>query len=133
MKIIRGTLFGGIAYFFLGWLVWGILLMDFMQAGMNQCASRPDGEMVWWALIVSNLAASMLLTIILKWSGTKGIVGGLSTGALFGLLYSIMIDLSFWSMTTLYNNIQPLVVDILAGTVVFAVVGVVIMLTWGRK
>jgi hypothetical protein len=29
MKLLKGTLFGGIAYFLLGLLVYGILLMDF--------------------------------------------------------------------------------------------------------
>lgn len=47
MKILRGTVFGGIAYFLLGWLFWGILFMDFMSANMNQCTSRPEGEMIW--------------------------------------------------------------------------------------
>ncbi len=44
MKILRGTVFGGIAYFLLGWLVWGILLMDFFSANMNQCANRPRAK-----------------------------------------------------------------------------------------
>jgi len=65
MKILRGALFGGIVYFLLGWLVWGILLMDFFSASMNQCASRPDSEMVWWAIILSNLV------IVLTWGRGK--------------------------------------------------------------
>jgi len=133
MKILRGTIFGGIAYFLLGWLVWGILLMDFMSANMNQCASRPGGEMVWWAIIVSNLAAALLLTLILNWSKAKGVINGLLTGAIFGFLFGSIIDLSFWSMTNMYNNIGPLLVDILVGTVVFAVVGMIIVLTWGKE
>lgn len=133
MKILRGTVFGGISYFLLGWLVWGILLMDFMSANMNQCASRPEEEMVWWAIIVSNLAAALLLTLILNWSKAKGVVDGFLTGALFGFLFGSIIDLSTWSMTTMYNNAGPLLVDILASTVVFAVVGMIIVITWGRE
>ena len=133
MKILRGTLFGGITYFLLGWLVWGILLMDFLSANMNHCANRPEGVMVWWAIIVSNLTAALLLTLILNWSKAKSIVDGIKTGALFGFLYALIVDLSFWSMTTMFNNIGSLLVDILASTVVFAAVSIIIVLTWGKE
>ena len=133
MKILRGTLFGGITYFLLGWLVWGILLMDFMSAHMNMCTSRPDGVMIWWAIILSNLVAALLLTLILHWAKAKSIIDGLKFGALFGVLYTSMIGFSFWSMTTMYSNIGALLVDILISTVVFAIVGFVIVLTWGKE
>lgn len=131
MKIFRGTVFGGITYFFLGWLAWGILLMDFMSANMNQCAARPD-TMIWWAMIASSLAAALLLTLILNWVKAKGVINGLLYGALFGVLYALVVDLSSWSMTIMFNNFGVLIVDILLSTVVFAVVGLVIMLTWGK-
>jgi hypothetical protein len=132
MKILKGTLVGGIAYFLLGWLVYGILLMDFYSANMNSCANKPDGEMTWWAMIVSNFVFALLLTLILKWSGAKGIADGLKTGALFGFLWSTAINLSFWSMSTMYNNFGALVVDIVVSTVVFAVIGLLIVLLWGK-
>jgi hypothetical protein len=100
---------------------------------MNMCANKPEGVMVWWALIVSNLAAALLLTLILNWSKAKGIVDGLKTGALFGFLYALIIDLSFWSMTTMFNNFGSLLIDILVSTVVLSVVGMVIVLTWGKE
>lgn len=133
MKILRGTVFGGIAYFLLGWLVWGILLMDFFTANMNQCASRPMGEMKWWAIILSNLVMALLLTLILNWAKAKSIVDGLKYGALFGLLFGAGIGLSYWSMSTMYLNAGAMVTDILVSTVVMAIMGLVIVLTWGRE
>jgi hypothetical protein len=133
MKILRGTVFGGIAYFLLGWLVWGILLMDFFSANMNQCASRPGEEMVWWAIILSNLVMALLLTLILNWAKAKSIVDGLKYGALFGLLFGAGIGFSYWSMSTMYLNAGAMVTDILVSTVVMAVLGLVIVLTWGRE
>ena len=132
MKILRGTVFGGITYFLLGWLAWGILLMDFMSANMNQCAARTD-VMIWWAMIASALAAALLLTLILKWANAKNVIDGLRYGALFGLLYGSVVDLSSWSMTTMFNKFGVLIVDVLVSTVVFAVVGLVIVLTWGKE
>ena len=133
MKILRGTLFGGIAYFLLGWLVYGILLMDFFSSRTNMCANRPEGEMIWWAIILSNLLAALFLTLFLDRGKARTILDGLKTGAIFGALFTATIDFSFWSMTTMYSNIGALLVDILLSTVVFAIVGLVIVLTWGKE
>jgi hypothetical protein len=132
MKILRGTVFGGIAYFLIGWLVWGILLMDFLSGNMNQCANRLDNGMIWWAVIASNFVLALLLTLVLNWAKAKSITDGLKYGALFGLLYSLTVSLSSWSMTTMYANIGALLTDTLAATIVLAVIGMVIVLTWGK-
>jgi len=132
MKILRGTIFGGISYFLLGWVVYGILLMGFLSANMNQCAARPD-EMIWWAIILSNFTAALLLTLLLKWYGAKGIIDGLKIGALLGFLYSTTVGLSSWSMSTMYTGFGALIVDIIASTMLFAIVGIIIVLTWGKE
>ena len=133
MKILRGTIFGGIAYFLLGWLVYGILLMDFSATNYNQCLNRPDGIIIWWALIASNLVLALFLTLFLKGSGAKSLLDGLKTGALFGLLMSLMLGLSYYSMTTMYNNFTGLIVDVVISVAVMAVVGLVIVLLWGKN
>lgn len=132
MKILRGTLIGGVAYFLIGWLVYGILLMDFFSSATNMCANRPDGEMIWWAMIVSNLLAALFLTLFLNRTEAIGIVDGLKTGAIFGSLFTGTIDFSFWSMTTMYSSLLPLLVEIVVSAIVFAVVGMIIVLTWGK-
>jgi hypothetical protein len=133
MKIIRGTIFGGIFYFFLGWVVYGMLLMDFFTSGLNQCLSRPMGDMVWWAMIASNLFATLFLTLFLYWSKAKSIVEGLLTGALFGFLFAGMINLSYWSMTTMFSSFTMLLADMAVSIAVFALTGMIVVLTWGKK
>lgn len=133
MKILRGTLFGGIAFFFLGWLVWGILLMNYTMENSNTALNRPDNEMIWWALIVSNLVLAALQTLTLKWSGAKSWTDGLKTGALVGALYALSVDLGIYSMTTMITNITVVFVDTLAYALIMAVTGAVIVLTWGKK
>jgi len=132
MKILRGTIFGGITFFFLGWVVYGMILMDFMAANSNECANRPDVEMIWWAMILSNLVLGLLVTLVLKWSGASSIADGVKTGALFGFLLSLTMDLMMYSMTTMYN-MSAMIVDILVMTVLLAIVGLVVVLTWGKK
>ena len=133
MKILRGTLFGGIAFFFLGWLVWGMLLMDFSKANYNQTIYLPDDGMIWWAMIASNLVLALLVTLALNWAGAKNIVDGLKLGALVGGLYALTTDLGMYSMTNVILNLTAVVVDTLAYAVVTAVIGLVIVLTWGKS
>ena len=133
MRILRGTLFGGIAFFFLGWLVWGMLLMDFSKANYNQTIYLPDDGMIWWAMIASNLVLALLVTLALNWAGTKTIVDGLKFGALVGGLYALTTDLGMYSMTTVISNLTAVAVDTLAYAAVTAITGVVIVLTWGKK
>ena len=133
MKILRGTVAGGIVFFLLGWMVYGVLLINYMTANMNQCAARPMGEMVWWAMIVSSLLTGLLLTMVLKWARAKAIVDGLKTGAVFGVLLASSMDLGFWAMSKLYNNFTMLVVDVVVYTLMMSVVGMLIVLLWGKE
>jgi len=133
MKILRGTIVGGVAFFFLGWLIYGILLMDFYSSGVNQCMNRAETDMVWWAIIASNFVIALLLTLILNWSGAKGVVDAFKTGAIFGLLHSISMGLSFWSMTTMYNSMSIMVVEIIVSAIFMGVVSMLIVLLWGKN
>jgi len=76
-QILKGTVFGGIANFFLGWLIYGMVLMDFMKSNSNQCANRPEMEMIWWAMIASCLVYALFLTLFLKGSGSSTWLDGL--------------------------------------------------------
>lgn len=133
MKILRGTIFGGITFFLLGWLVYGILLMDFMAANSNNCAARLDNEMIWWAMVVSNLVLALFVTVVLKWSGAKSVPDGMKIGAVVGFLTGLSTDLSYYSMTTMISNLTALFVDVLVYSIMLGVVGIVIVLTWGKE
>jgi len=99
----------------------------------NTSINRPDGEMIWWAMILSNLLIALFLTLFLKWSGACGVIDGLKTGAMFGALFTATIDLSLYSMTTMYNSPVPIVLEIVVSAAVMAVVGMIIVLTWGKS
>ena len=132
MKILRGTIFGGIAFFFLGWIVYGMLLVDFMAAHSDASLNRPDDQMIWWAMILSNLVLGMLVTLVLKWSGAKSVVDGMKTGAIFCFLMGLTMDLMMYSMTTQYD-LTVVFVDVVVYTVLLAIIGLVIVLTWGKE
>ena len=131
MKILRGTVFGGIVFFLLGWLVYGILLANFMEAQTDTSLNRPDDQMVWWAMILSNLVLGLLVTLVLKWSNASKFTDGIQTGALFGLLFALSMDLMMYSMTSMIT-VTALIVDVIVMAILLAIVGLVIVLTWGK-
>jgi hypothetical protein len=130
-KILLGGLAGGVASFLLGWLVYGVLLMDFWESNFNNCASRPMEEMVWWALIISNFASGFLLAFIFSWSNTKGWLDGARIAGIVALFMIISYDLSFYSMSTMFNSLNVVIIDIVVGTVFTAIIGAVIGLVMG--
>ena len=130
-KILLGGIAGGVAFFLLGWLVYGMLLMDYMTANYNQCAMRPMQDMIWWAMILSNLAFGFLLSIVFSWSNTTGVMAGAKVAGIIGLLLAISIDLSFYAMSTMYSNLTAVFVDIIVYTVMSAIAGVVVAWVMG--
>ncbi|MEI6695008.1 MAG: hypothetical protein WCO13_02975 [Bacteroidota bacterium] len=127
-KILLGGVIGGITYFFLGWLVYGILLNDFMMLNYNQCSARPMEGMIWWAMILSNLACGMLLSLIFSWINTKGVISGIKHGGIIGLLIAVSMDFSLYSMSTTFQNISAVFVDIITYSFMMAIAGA--MIAW---
>lgn len=126
LKLLLATLAGAFTYFMLGWFIYGILLADIMKAGTNQSINRPEEEMIWWAMIISSIALSGVLTTVYHWTKSISWIGGLKIGATLGVLIAIFSDLSFYSMTIIYNDIATIWLDILAFTFNSALVGIVI-------
>jgi hypothetical protein len=122
-KILVGGIIGGVVFFLLGWLIWGIILAGYMAANSNQCMMKPIDQMVWWALILSNLALGFLLSVVFDWSNTSGWMNGAKKGAIFGLIMGLSIDLGYYSMSTMYSNMTVLIVDVLITVVMVALTG----------
>lgn len=130
-KILLGGIAGGVTFFLLGWVVYGMLLMNFTTANYNQCAMRPMQEMVWWAMILSNLAFGFLLSLVFSWSNTTGTMTGAKIAGILGFLIAVAIDLSYYAMSTLFSNLTAVFVDIIVFTALSAVTGVVVALVIG--
>ena len=125
-KIVVGSLAGGLAYFLLGWVVYGILMKDYCATNMNQTGMRKEEEMILWAIGVSNIAFAMLLALIFSWSNTSSILNATKMAAIIGLLVSISIDLSFYAMTTMYQSRSIIIVDVIVNTILTAIVGAIV-------
>ena len=128
-KILVGGIVGGVVLFLVNWLVWGILLKDYMTANYNQCFMNK--EMIWWALIVSNLVGGILFSTVFSWAGTNGILEGAKQAAILGFLFSAFLDLQFYSMSSMYNGLGVVVLDIILSAVVFGIGGAAVAWSMG--
>ncbi|MGE0590592.1 MAG: hypothetical protein AB7O48_18570, partial [Cyclobacteriaceae bacterium] len=59
-KRIMATLAGFVVFFLLGWLIYGMLMMDFYMsnAGTATGVQREETDMIWWALVLGNVLQS---------------------------------------------------------------------------
>jgi len=130
-KILLGGLAGGITFFLLGWVIYGLLLANYTAANFNQDVMKPMEEMNWLAIILSNFAFGFLLSFVIGWSNIKGWKTGAKAGIVIGFLYSASVDLSMYSMSDWFLNIGSLVVDIIVLSVISAVIGIVVALVMG--
>jgi hypothetical protein len=134
-KVFLAGLAGGVAAFFLGWLLWGILAMDFMMANTTQYEGLMKEMPDMLPLILGNLIWGLFMAYIFhRWASISTFTGGLVGGLVIALPISIMFDLYFLAGMNLYN-VQALVVDVLMNTVVGVVVGGVVgwVLGTGKK
>ncbi len=126
-KVLISGIVGGIVYFLLGWLVYGILLMDFMSKNSSVGIMKTEDEFVWWALVASNLIYGILIAYVLNAVGNITSVGnGASTAAVTGFLVAAGFDLGLYA-TSNVSTLNALLVDIVAITVMSAVVGAAVV------
>jgi hypothetical protein len=127
-KFIIGGVIAGVAYFLLGWLVWGMLLMDFMNQHMTEAGKavmRGEENMVWWAMIAGNLLWGFVLSFVFGKAGVRSAGSGASTGAVLGLLISAAINCFLYAQMDA-GDTTSMAVDVVANTVVGAIVGAIL-------
>ena len=128
---------GGITFFLLGWLIYGVVLMEFMNANSGLSAdvfekfNRTEAEFIWWALILANVASGFLIATILSWAQMTSLAAGAKAGAIIGLLIAVSFDFLFYSMTNIFTT-TSLVVDIIASTVMTTIGAAIIGWLLGR-
>jgi hypothetical protein len=131
-KMVVAGVIAGVAFFFLGYLIYGMLLVDMM----NNCTTcqRPMEELNMVFLVIGALAMGCLLSYILsKWASVTTFTGGATAGGTIGLLLGIGMDSMTYATTTMYNSVTCIIYDIIILTVVFAIMGGLIGWWLGRK
>ncbi|MGB3077866.1 MAG: hypothetical protein WBB31_02215 [Saprospiraceae bacterium] len=130
-KFLIGGIIGGVVFFLLGWLIYGMLLMSTMEGSMMAGLNKPMEEFNWLFLGLGQLASGFLLAYVLTKSGTSGFGGGATVGAVLGFLMVASFDLSLWGTSNYFTSLNAVLIDMAAGTVMVAITGGVIGLYLG--
>lgn len=133
IRVLVATLVGGLAMFLLGWLIFGILLMDFFKAHTLNYSGLMKETPNFVGLIVFNLAFAWLFAFIFDyWAKIRTFVAGLKGGALIMLPITVGIDFQYLAFMNLYTGYVPIIVDIVVATILGAIVGGVIGFVLGK-
>jgi hypothetical protein len=127
-KFLIGTLVGGIAFFLLGYLVYGFALTNFFSghSGTATGVSKSMEEIGWGWLILGNLASGALLSyIFLKWANIATFAGGASAGAVIGFLMALSFDMVSFGTTNIMDLTGSLA-DVVAASLMTAIAGGII-------
>lgn len=133
-KFLTGTLVGGIAFFFLGYLFYGVLLAGFFSEhyGAEASTMKAMEEIVWWALILGNIASGAFLSyVFLKWANISSFGSGASGGATIGFFIGLSMDLIRFATAGTFDLTASLG-DVVVMTVMYGVAGGIIGAVLGR-
>lgn len=109
--------------FFGGWLVFGILFMDYYSSNMNEESKVLIKEMpAMGAVAVANLAWAWLITWVLDRTGNTGWRRGFGISLWVSFLVMVLFDLSLYSFWDIYP-LGFIITDIIAGSLFWGVVG----------
>ncbi len=135
-KLLMGGIVGGILYFGLGYLVYGNLLMKFMQdhPGTALNVDRAEADIQFMYLIIGNLAQGFLLAYIFVKGNVGSLGSGLVTGGIVGLLMCVGINSIMYAVSNITSK-TAMAADVAAFTVISAVVGAVVgaVMGMGKK
>ena len=130
-KLITGAITGGILFFLLGWLIYGNLLAGFMKANPGKATGVDRTDMDFMYLAIGNLLSGLLLAYIFAKAGVSSMVNGFVTGGVLGFLMSASYDCVMYG-TTFIASKKMIMADVIAYTVMCAVVGAIVALVMGK-
>ncbi len=128
-KFTLSTLIGGIAYFLLGWLVYGILFQDALAIAPEfaEKVQYPDEHIKISLMFASCIVWAALFTFIfMRWANISTFVGGLKAGALLGTLITLSsllglaAQFKIWSLASIP---MELVANIICSALMAGLIG----------
>lgn len=133
-QVIIATAIGAVASFLLGWLLWGVLTMDYFNSNLSPVyVGLQKNPAVLWMIFVSQVIWSFLLATLIDRTGSAGVPGGIKTGAfIFFMVESAYIAMTHATLD-IYANHTVMVADIALNTVFGALVGGIIGWWLGRN
>ncbi len=133
-KMLVAGLMGGVAFFLLGWLLYGILLKDTLANYHNGDFMRADADLNMPLLVLGNLIQGILVAYIYsQWASISTFVTGLQRGALIGFLLSLGMNCIWYATSTLMTEFTGVIIKVVIATVIWGLVGGIVGWWLGRK
>lgn len=131
-NFLIGGIVGGIAFFLLGYLIYGVIFANYLQnhPGTATGAYKEMKDFEWWALILGNLLSGFLLAYIFVKANIATVVNGLVTGAIIGFLMGASHDLIIFGTGNLFSK-HGILVDAVGFTILSALSGAIIAAIMG--
>lgn len=127
IRVLVAAVAGAVVMFFLGWLIFGVILMSYFQANTAQYAGLQKMPPDFRLLVPAQLAWAWLYAFVFDyWAGIRTFVAGLKGGLLISVPITIAMVLQMESFMELYKGVPPMIVEILASAVWAAISGGVI-------
>jgi len=131
-RVLLAAVGGAVSNFLVGWVVYGMLLMDYMKANTVQYAGLMKEPPDLGTMFISGLFWALTYSYIFhRWAGIKDFKSGMMAGMVISILYGLAIDLQFLAMMNLYVGYTVILVDVAASTVMGSIMGGVVGLILG--
>ena len=125
-RVLVGGLIGGITFFILGFLIYGMALRSMMTDNMMAGLGRADDEMQYAFLILGNLIFGFLIAYILDKANATTFSAGATIGGVVGLLIGLGGNFTSYGTSHAYTSMTGVLVDAIAVAVMCALVGGVV-------
>jgi hypothetical protein len=132
-RVLMGGIIGGVVFFFLGWLVYGMALRTFMETNQMTGLGKSETEMNWIFLVLGNLAFGFMVAYILDKANARSFGAGATIALVVGLLLNIGLDFTLYATTHVFTSITGVLVDAIASSIMGSIVGGVVGWWYGRS
>ena len=131
-KVLIGGIIGGVCFFLLGYVFYGLLLGPTMASCMT--CQRPMEELNFIVLFIGNVFVGLTLSYILnRFAGVGSFSKGAVAGATIGGLFAIGWASISYATSEVYSDTSCMIYQILVEVIMWGVVGGVIGWWLGRR
>lgn len=128
VRILVAGIVGAIVSFFLGWVVWGMLLANYFASTLTATAKTVmSAEPRFLPLVVAQLGLGFFYAFVLdRWVGARTLAAGAFAGAVIGFSMAAIGDLmndAFFVNMHVGANTPVMLVDIACATLVGVCIG----------
>jgi len=135
-RFLLAVLAASIVGFIGGYLIFGMALAGYYEENTTEAAlalHKSEEDMVWWAMILAQIAWGFLITWVVDKTGSTSAAKGAITAAILMGLVALGMDLFFYAMMDMFTGLGSMVVDVIVNAAFGGVVGAVAGWILGRN